>query len=79
MKYIIIAIRDFPEIRDWRGSYFVKSCDSIEEARRIAKLEVWARGGKYGCVIYDITVDDGNEIENFSRFNWSEYKSLDLT
>lgn len=79
MKYIIIAIRDFPEIKNWRGSYFVKSCDTIEEARKIAKSEVALRGGKYGCVIYDITVDDGTEIENFSSFNWSEYKNLDIT
>lgn len=61
-RYVVIAIRDLPFITSWRGSYFVDSRDSLEEAILLAKQEEELRGGKYGCLIYDILIPDGNEI-----------------
>ncbi len=61
-RYVVIAIRDLPFITSWRGSYFVDSRDSLEEAILLAKQEEELRGGKYGCLIYDTLTSDGNEI-----------------
>ena len=62
-RYVVIAIRDLNYMREWRGSYYVDSRDSLEEAIILAKQEEELRGGKYGCLIYDILTPDGNEID----------------
>lgn len=61
-RYVVIAVRDLNYMQEWRGSYFVDSRDSLEDAIILAKEEEELRGGKYGCLIYDTHVLDRDEI-----------------
>jgi len=51
-------IRDFPDLPiGWRDSYILGQWASAEIAKKQAIKEVEKRGGKYGAVLYDGTVE----------------------
>lgn len=53
-RYIIIAIRDYPDMPvGHRNSYIVGYESAENRARGIAENEVKLRGGKYGCIVLD--------------------------
>lgn len=54
-RYIIIAIRDYPDMPvGHRHSYIVGYESAEVRARTMAENEVKERGGKYGCIVLDI-------------------------
>jgi len=54
----VIMIRDFPDLPiGWRGSYILGQWANAEIAQKQAIKEVAKRGGKYGAVLYDGTIE----------------------
>lgn len=61
-KYVLIAIRDLPDLHSWRGSYLVGANIDFSHVEDMAKTEISARGGKYGVVAYR---NDGHHLVEF--------------
>lgn len=65
-KFITLAILDFPDLPiGWRGSYIVGYAPSKDEAVEMAMIEIDSRGGKYGCIVYDM--ETGSAVSELSR------------
>jgi len=75
-RFIVIAVRDFPDLTEWRGSYFVQAADTMGEAILIAQYETGQRGGKYGCIIYDTTIPERDQCHTVPRSDWSLYTQM---
>lgn len=53
-RYIIIAIRDYPDMPVGHRDSYIAGYESAENrARDLAGKEVKERGGKYGCIVLD--------------------------
>ena len=54
LKFTVVMVRDFPDFPGgWRGSYVLTpKMDTLPKSIMLAEIEIAARGGKYGAVIY---------------------------
>lgn len=63
-SFTVIAIRGLEKKFDftWNGSYFLGTYFNLGTAIKAANDEVKSRGGKYGCIVYDVSVPESNQV-----------------
>lgn len=72
-QFYIVAIRDFPDIRNWRGSYLAPCGENLNDAIKYAIQERDSRGGKYGVVLYDPSGNEVGKVDRNMNANFQHY------